>query len=89
MDGMPASDLAAESLDGRPLTALLTECGMAKAGREVKDALGRSAVLVNGEAKGSEDNLRTAACFAAEKALFGRFFMVKMGKKKHHLFELA
>ena len=27
-----------------PLTALLSECGMAKVGREVKDALGRNAV---------------------------------------------
>ena len=88
-DGMPASDLTTEHLDGRPLTNLLSECGMARAGREVKDALGRSAVLVNGAPKSEEDNLRAAECFAVDKALFGRFFLVRMGKKKHHLFELA
>lgn len=88
-DGMPASDLLAAELVGKPLTSLLSECGMAKAGREVKDALGRSAVYVNGEAKGENDNLRPEECFAPEKALFGRFFMVRMGKKKHHLFELV
>ncbi len=31
----------------------------------------------------------TAAVFAAERALFGRFFLVRLGKKKYHLFELA
>lgn len=88
-DGMPASDLSAVDLDGKPLTTLLTECGMAKAGREVKDALGRSAVLVNGIAKDESDNLRAGECFNPGSALYGRFFMVKMGKKKHHLFELV
>ena len=86
-DGMPASDIAEADFE-KPLTAILADAGMAKAGREVKDALGRNAVLINGEAKGSADTMAAAACFAAEKALFGRFFMVKMGKKKHHLLEL-
>ncbi|TNF08670.1 MAG: tyrosine--tRNA ligase [Gammaproteobacteria bacterium] len=88
-DGMPASDLSVSDLDGKPLTTLLTECGLAKAGREVKDALGRSAVLVNGIAKDESDNLRACECFSPGGALYGRFFMVKMGKKKHHLFELV
>ena len=86
---MPASDLSAADLDGKPLTSLFAECGMVKAGREVKDALGRNAVLINGVAKGAEDNMKAAECFAQANARFGRFFMVKMGKKKHHLFELV
>lgn len=89
LDGLPASDLGIESLDAKPLTTLLTECGIAKAGREIKDALGRKAVLINGEAKGLDDNAATASCFSKEKALFGRFFIVKLGKKKHHLLELV
>ena len=87
-DGMPASDISSADFD-KPLTAILSEAGMAKAGREVKDALGRGAVLINGEAKGSEALMAAADCFAKDRALFGRFFMVKMGKKKHHLFELV
>jgi len=87
-DGLPSSELTAELVADKPLTGLLAECGMAKASREVKDALGRNAVLINGEAVGMEDNMRTAECFAADKALFGRFFLVKLGKKKNHLFEL-
>lgn len=88
-DGLPASDLSLEDIDGKPLTSLFAENGVVKAGREVKDALGRNAVLVNGVAKGPEDNMKAVECFAPEKALYGRFFMVKLGKKKHHLFELV
>lgn len=87
-DGMPASDLNINEIEGKPLTTLFTECGMVKAGREVKDALGRDAVLINGCSKGAEDNMKAAECFAPDSALHGRFFMVKLGKKKHHLFEL-
>ncbi len=88
LDGLPSSSLVSESLDA-PLTSLLTECGMVKAGREVKDALGRNAVLVNGVAKGAEDNMRTSECFSVQNALFDRFFLIKLGKKKHHLMVLA
>jgi tyrosyl-tRNA synthetase len=88
-DGMPASDLGKEELDGRPLTSLFADCGMVKAGREVKDALGRNAVIINGLAKGAEDNMKAVECFSPENALYKRFFMVKLGKKKHHLFELV
>ncbi len=87
-DGMPASDISAADFE-KPLTAILSEAGMAKAGREVKDALGRKAVLVNNKQLGLEDMMNAAGCFSAPDALFGRFFMVKMGKKKHHLFELV
>lgn len=89
LDGLPASDLKADDLVDRPLTTLLSECGMAKAGREVKDALGRNAVFINGEAKGMADNGASAECFAKDKALYGRFFIVKLGKKKYHLLELV
>ena len=89
LDGLPASTLSQEDLAEKPLTTLLAECGMAKAGREVKDALGRNAVLINGMAKGSADNGEAAACFTKDNALYGRFFIVKLGKKKYHLLELS
>jgi len=87
-DGLPSSILPVDFSE-KPLTALLAECGMVKVGREVKDALSRNAVWVNGEAKGSDDNLKSLESFSSEKALFGRFFMVKLGKKKNHLFTLT
>lgn len=88
LDGLPASALPIRELAEKPLTTLLAECGMVKSGREVKDALSRNAVFVNGSAKGAEDNMKAQSCFAKEAALYGRFFIVKVGKKKHHLFEL-
>ena len=89
LDGLPSGVLDTDSLSDKPLTALLTECGMAKAGREIKDALARNAVFINQVSCGSVDNLNAVSCFAKEKALFGRFFLVKVGKKKNYLFELS
>lgn len=86
-DGLPSSDLNNKALDEKPLTTLLSEVGMGQ-GKQIKDALGRNAVIVNGEAYGMDALMSGPTIFADEKALFGRFFMVKLGKKKHHLFEL-
>lgn len=86
LDGLPSSVLP-EDYAQKPLTTLLAECGLVKAAREAKDALGRNAVIINGEAKGMEHNMDTAACFAQSAALFGRFYLVKLGKKKNFLFE--
>lgn len=87
LDGLPSSSLPADFAE-KPLTTILAEGGMVKAGREVKDALGRNAVFVNGEAKGAEDNMKAAEVFDSGKALYGKFFLVKLGKKKNHLFTL-
>ena len=87
-DGLPSSSLASEDLSQKPLTQLFVDAGMVKAGREVKDALGRNSVFVNGMAKGSEDNMNAQQLFSVDNALYGRFFLVRLGKKKYHLFEL-
>ena len=86
LDGLPSSELTREGLGDKPFTTLLADCGMVKAGREVKDALGRNAVFVNGDAKGSADNNSVEESFAPDKALHGCFYLVKVGKKKNHLF---
>lgn len=88
LDGLPSSTLTRNDVDGQPLTSLLSDCGMVKAGREVKDALGRGAVFINGEVKGAADNMNDAN-FAASSALYGRFYLVKLGKKKNHLIEVT
>ena len=88
-DGLPSSLLGDADVQDNPLTNLLTECGMAKAGREVKDALGRKSVFVNGQPQGAQDIMNTASIFAIEQALYGRFFLVRLGKKKYHIFERA
>lgn len=89
LDGLPASIVERNSLEGEPLTQLLVDAGMAPAGKQVKDALAREAVLINGAPKSAADNMRTAECFAPESALHGRFYIVRLGKKKYHLLEVC
>ncbi len=89
LDGLPSATVNRSELEGQPMTQLFAEVGMVKSGKQVKDALGRKAVLFNGEAYGMEDNMNLPACFAVDKALYGRFFLVKLGKKTHHLFEIV
>jgi len=88
-DGLPSSVVSVADIKDKPLTTLLAECGMVKVGREVKDALSRNAVSVNGSAKGAADNANAMLCFEKEAALYGRFFLLKLGKKKNHLIEVV
>ena len=87
-DGMPASTVSRGSLP-ETLTQMLTEADMAQSGKQVKDALGRSAVTINNRAVGWEHNADLGACFNPALGLFGRFYLVRLGKKKYHLFELS
>lgn len=89
LDGLPASSLRRSELQGVPLTQLFSDCGLAASGKQIKDALGNRAAVLNGCALGSEDNMRAAECFAIERALYGRFFIARLGKKKYHLFEIV
>ena len=54
----------------------------------MKDALARDAVIINGVAVGSEGNTLGVENFAKSKARYGRFFLVRVGKKNYHLFEV-
>jgi len=76
-------------LPEKPLTQWLVDAAMAASGKQVKDALGRGAVLINGQPKTFEQNGDAAGCFAATDARFNRFYIVKLGKKKYHLFEVV
>ena len=87
-DGLPASTVARTDFP-ETLTQLLTEAGMASSGKQVKDALGRNAVSVNNELIGWEDNANVAHCLDASRAVFGRFYLIKLGKKKYHLLEVV
>ena len=87
-DGLPSSALIREAMPPT-LSQVLTEAGMVPSGKQVKDALQRGAVLVNGAALGWSDNESPTACFAPERALHGRFYVVRLGKKKYHLFDVG
>jgi tyrosyl-tRNA synthetase len=87
-DGLPASTVARVDFP-ETLTQMLTDAGMAASGKQVKDALGRQAVTVNNRVLGLEDNGDVASCFDEVEAVFGRFYLVRLGKKKYHLFEMS
>ncbi|MFT2099605.1 tyrosine--tRNA ligase [Marinomonas sp. 2405UD66-6] len=88
LDGLPSSSLQGIDLTATPLTSLLADAGLAASGKQVKDALQRNSVVVNGLAQGIDSNMDAAAIFAAEKGYYNKYFLVKLGKKKHHLFVL-
>lgn len=87
LDGLPSGVLTAVDLIDKPLTQLLADAELAPSGKQVKDALGRNAVFINGVAVGMEQLMDAEKLFAPEAGLFGRFFITKLGKKKYHLFE--
>ena len=88
LDGLPSTEFELSSLTDMPLTSFFTEAGLATNGKQVKDALQRNSVFVNGEAKGMQDNMLATEIFAAENGYYNKYFLVKLGKKKHHLFVL-
>ena len=83
LDGMPASELPEDS---KPLTSLFVDCELAKNGKQVKDALQRNAVTVNGATIGWDENMKMGEVFKPGTGRFGRYYLVKLGKKSHHLF---
>lgn len=85
LDGLPASSIDRADLLEKPMTQLLVDCGMVNSGKQVKDALARNSVLINGVAVGAEDNMRGAECFSPQHALHGGYYIVRLGKKKYHL----
>ncbi|MEO9654531.1 tyrosine--tRNA ligase [Marinomonas sp.] len=88
LDGLPSSSLQGIDLSATPLTTLLADAGLAASGKQVKDALQRNSVFVNGQAQGLENNMDAASIFSTETGYYGKYFLVKLGKKKHHLFVL-
>jgi len=89
LDGLPASTLRRQELASSTLTQLFSDSGLASSGKQVKDALANRAASINGHLLGSEDNLDVKSGFAESRALFGCFYLVRLGKKKYHLFEIV
>lgn len=89
LDGLPSSELPVEFPAEQSLIQLLVDAGMAPSGKQVKDALGRNAVLVNGVGVGMDSNGVPAEVFASDRAIHEGFFVVRLGKKKYHLFYRA
>jgi len=79
-DGLPSTLLSKSDL-AKPLTGLLAEAGLAAGGKQIKDALTRAAVSINGHACSIDDNNKAGECFSSGRSAYGRYFLVKVGKK--------
>ena len=88
-DGIPYTHLQRSQLAEKSFIQHLVDSGLAGSGKQIKDALSRGALTVNQVVLPPESSTDPALCFASERALYGRFFLVKLGKKTYHLFELA
>ncbi len=88
-DGLPTSSLNRGDIAQMPLTQILADAEMAASGKQIKDALMRNAVFINGIAKTIEENMHSEKSFTLGNAFFQRFYLVKLGKKKYHLFTVA
>lgn len=87
LDGLPSSQLSDEEIADSSLVQIFTNAGLAASGKQIKDALGRSAVQLNSTVMTVDDNMAVASCFDKGRSLYGRYFLAKLGKKKYHLFE--
>ncbi len=73
-DGMPSSPIKGET----DLVILLVECGLANSKRIARELLAAGAVSVNGAIRRDEP-------LTADDRLFGRYLLLRRGKKQYHL----
>ncbi|MFQ1792260.1 tyrosine--tRNA ligase [Aeromonas veronii] len=75
-DGMPSSTVSGET----DLVSLLVSCGLANSKRIARELLAAGAISLNGVLK--QDDL-----LSADDRLFGRYLLLRRGKKQYHLVE--
>ena len=83
-DGLPASRLNRQDLPPS-FSQLLNQVELAT-GKQIKDALAREAVLVNGLPVVGGQTVTCDIALDRSRALHDRFHLVRFGKKKYHLF---
>jgi len=83
-DGLP-SDTLIRSEFPATFSQLLAQAGVAT-GKQVKDALAREAVWVNGQPVTGGPTATCEDALDPARALHGRFYLIRFGKKKYHLF---
>ncbi|MGL5461906.1 MAG: tyrosine--tRNA ligase [Aeromonas veronii] len=75
-DGMPSSTFSGET----DLVSLLVSCGLANSKRIARELLAAGAISLNGVIKQDEQ-------LSATDRLFGRYLLLRRGKKQYHLVE--
>lgn len=76
---MPSTALGREEAERLPVVELLTRVGLAASKREGRDLVSAGAISINGQQVKSVD-----ATISRDTARFGRFIIIRKGKKKYH-----
>ncbi len=85
LDGLTHITLQDIDISEITLSRILVDSGLAKSGKEVKDALLRGSILINGELVSPEDSFNLEKLLSVESSAYGNYFLVKFGKKKYLL----
>ena len=88
LDGVPHVILGDADKSSLSLSKLIVDAGITKSGREVKDALKRGAISINGKIVSPEDGFNMDSLFAKDHSQYDNYFLIKVGKKKHLLVSL-
>ncbi len=86
-DGLAHSELDGNNLPAS-LNQLLNDADMAT-GKQIKDSIGNGAIRINNRVISAEDAADLSNLFQPSNALHNTYFIVRMGKKKYHLFNLT
>lgn len=89
LDGLPTTDISRAALVENTLSQWLVNAGLVTSGKQVKDALSRKALVINSLPIEGEASVDAQKAFSKENAAYGQFYLVKLGKKKYHLFDIA
>ena len=89
LDGLTHITLQDIDISEVTLSRILVDSGLAKSGKEVKDALLRGSILINGELVSPEDSFNLGKLLSVESSAYGNYFLVKFGKKKYLLLSFS
>ncbi|HEV8437301.1 MAG TPA: tyrosine--tRNA ligase [Methylomirabilota bacterium] len=81
---MPTTTLPRQGVAGMPVVELLTRVGLVASKREGRELLSAGAIFINGQKVKSAD-----AAVSPEMPRFGRFILIRKGKKSYHAAILA
>ncbi len=81
---MPTTALGGEEPDPLPVVELLTRVGLAASKREGRDLVSAGAISINGQKVKSVN-----AAISRQAARFGRFIIIRKGKKSYHAVTLG
>ncbi len=88
LDGIPSSTIKREAFNGTSLSQWLVDGQLVSSGKQVKDAVSRSALIINTHVLSADKLADINDALPVNEALFGHYYLIKLGKKKYHLMKV-